>query len=119
MRETGSAAMARGDWATLNSRSDASCVTSSRVCAESIVEMSTSKGFSLLLWAIFSTAGSSSPSIARASRLITAETGAAEVGMRLTKSSRRSHKDHQGHEGKNTKKHVERTPGVDAAAVVA
>src|SRR5262245_44174093 len=67
MRRAVSAATVRGVRATLNSRADAAAVTGSRVCADSIVEMRTSKGSSWLSCAIFSTAGSWWASMARAS----------------------------------------------------
>ena len=73
-----SLAIVRGVRATRNSRADAAAVTGSRVCADSIVETSTSNGSSWLSSAIFSTAGRSRSSIARASVRMTVWTDRAE-----------------------------------------
>src|SRR4051794_2949529 len=72
MRLTVSFASVCGVRATLKRRADAAAVTGSRVCAESIVEMSTSNGSSWLSSAIFSTAGCSRWPMARASTRMTA-----------------------------------------------
>ena len=75
--------------ATRNSRADAAAVTASRVCAESIVAIRTSKGSSWLFSAIFSTAGSSRLSMARASARMTAWTVFDEgFGMREPRNPR-------------------------------
>jgi hypothetical protein len=81
IRETGSFTIVLGVRATLNRRSDAAAVTASLVCADSIVAMRTWKGSSSWSCAIFSTAGSSRPSIAFAKRRITAPTGALHGGV--------------------------------------
>src|SRR5262245_14357836 len=79
-----SLASVRGVRATRKRRADAAAVTGSRVCAESIVEISTSNGSSWLSSAIFSTAGSSRLSMARASARITAST-ARDVGFGIVR----------------------------------
>src|SRR5215813_9760716 len=76
MRAAGSFAIDFGVRATRKSRAEAAAVTGSRVCADSIVAIRTWKGSSRWSLAIFSTAGSSSPSIAFASRRMTVATGA-------------------------------------------
>ena len=66
--------MVCGVRAVRNRRADAAAVTGSRVCAESMVEIRTSKGSSWLSSAIFSTAGNSRWPMARASARMTART---------------------------------------------
>src|SRR5476651_2633692 len=80
-----SLAIAFGVRATRNSRADAAAVTASRVCADSIVAIRTSNGSSWLFSAIFSTAGSSRLSMARASARITAWT-VREEGLGMLES---------------------------------
>src|SRR6185436_1042524 len=69
--------------ATLNSRSDAAAVTGSRVCAESIVEISTWNASCLLSSLIFSTAGSSILATARPRIGISLSMEARAAGTRL------------------------------------
>jgi len=76
MRGTVSLAIDFGVRATRKSRADAAAVTASLVCADNIVAIRTWKGSSFWSFAIFSTAGSSRPSIAFASRRMTVATGA-------------------------------------------
>src|SRR4029453_15567409 len=78
--------MVLGVRATRKSRADAAAVTGSRVCADNIVEISTSNGSSWLSSAIFSTAGRSRLSIARASARMTVLT-VRDEGFDITSAS--------------------------------
>src|SRR3954451_6251828 len=86
--------------ATRNRRFDAAAVTASRVCADSIVAMRTSKGSSWLFSAIFSTAGSSRLSIARARARITVKT-VFEDGFGTIRPSESGHGGQRGTPGEH------------------